>query len=457
MEGGRNRIEEAHVIVFPFPIQGHINPMIQFSKRLASKGIKVTLVTTSTLSKSLPSHPETGPIQIRPLYDGLKQGENVNDHETYLKIFERVMPKSLKNLIEEYKNTTSPVKFIVYDCVIPWVLELAQAAGLDGAPFFTQSAAVHYIHYHVYNGGLSSHINGSLVSVPSLPLLRADEMPSLLVNYGCYPALNALNINQSSAFHNAKILFFNTFHSLEQQVLTWMAREWPIKTIGPTIPSMYLDKRLEDDREYGLSMFEPETNACIEWLDSSRIGSVIYVSMGSLACLGEEQMEEIAKGLRASEKNFLWVIRASEESKLPKYYKTEIVGQGLIVNWAPQLAVLAHRAIGCFMTHCGWNSTLEAISLGVPLVAIPQWTDQPTNAKHITDVWKIGVRVKVNEKGIVIKDEVEASIRKVMEGETGREFKCNVDKWKDLAIKAMEQGGSSDRNIDEFVAKLINM
>ncbi|KAG5589098.1 hypothetical protein H5410_039612 [Solanum commersonii] len=54
-------------------------------------------------------------------------------------------------------------------------------------------------------------------------------------------------------------------------------------------------------------------------------------------------------------------------------------------------------SIGCFLTHCGWNSTLESISLGVPMVAIPQWTDQPTNAKLVKDVWEIGVRAKQDE------------------------------------------------------------
>ncbi|KAK9672162.1 hypothetical protein RND81_12G081000 [Saponaria officinalis] len=448
---------QPHILVFPYPIQGHINPMLQFSKRLSSKGIKVTLITTITLSKSLPPQSQSGSIRIRPIDDGLKDGDTIKDHETYLKTFERVIPKSLINLIDEYNNTNKPVTFVVYDCIIPWVLDLTRKKGIDGAPFFTQSAAVHFIHYHVYKGDLSSPIKGDLVSVPKLPLLRAHEMPSLLVNGECYPGLNVINIKQSSGFHDAHMLFFNTIDKLEEQVLKWMSKKWPIKTIGPTIPSKYLDKRLEDDQEYGLSLFEPETNACIQWLDSNEHNSVIYISMGSLASLGEAQMEQLANGLRQCGKKFLWVIRASEESKLPTNFKAEIEEQGLIVNWCPQLAVLAHKAIGCFMTHCGWNSTLEAISLGVPLVAMPQWTDQPTNAKHITDVWRIGVRVKVDEKGIVTKDEVEACVRKVMEGETGVEFKNNVEKLRNVAKDAMEEGGSSDKNIEEFALKLMTM
>ncbi|KAK9672161.1 hypothetical protein RND81_12G080900 [Saponaria officinalis] len=448
---------QPHVLVFPYPIQGHINPMLQFSKRLASKNLNVTLVTTFTLAKSIPPQSQSGSIQIQPIYDGVKEGDSSTHHEAYLKTFERVIPQSLTNLIDEYNNTNKPVTFVVYDCVIPWVLDLTRKMGIDGAPFFTQSAAVHFIHYHVYKGDLSSPIKGDLVSVPKLPLLRAHEMPSLLVNSEKYPGFNALNIHQSSGFDKANILFFNTFDKLEEQVLKWMSKNWPIKTIGPTIPSMYLDKRLEDDIDYGLTMFQPETNACIHWLDSNEPDSVIYISMGSIASLGPHQMEHIANGLRQCGKKFLWVIRASEESKLPMNYKAEVEGQGLIVNWCPQLAVLAHRAIGCFMTHCGWNSTLEAISLGVPLVAMPQWTDQPTNAKHIVDVWKVGVRVKVDEMGIVTKDEVESCVRKVMEGETGIEFRNNVERLRNVAKDAMDEGGSSDKNIEEFASKLMTM
>ncbi|KAL9233149.1 hypothetical protein vseg_008179 [Gypsophila vaccaria] len=235
-----------------------------------------------------------------------------------------------------------------------------------------------------------------------------------------------------------------------------MSEKWPIKTVGPTIPSMYLDKRLEDDIDYGLTMFQPETNACIRW--PTRLSDLhFHGKLGSITSLGRYQMGQLANGLRQSGKNFLWVFRAEEESKLPMNFRDEVDGHGLIVNWCPQLAVLAHRAVRCFMTHCGWNSTLEAISLGVPLVAMPQWTDQPTNAMHIADVWRVGVRVMVDEKGIVMKDEVEACVRKVMDGDTGREFKENVMKLKDVAKEVMQEGGSSDKNIKEFALKLMSM
>ena len=157
-----------------------------------------------------------------------------------------------------------------------------------------------------------------------------------------------------------------------------------------------------------------KSEECMEWLDNKSKGSVIYVSFGSMVPLDKEQMEEIAYGLRDINSYFLWVVRPSEETKLPKDFakKSE---KGLVVTWCSQLKVLAHKAVGCFVTHCGWNSTLETLSLGVPTIAVPQWSDQITNAKFIVDVWKVGIRVPVDEKKIVRCEALKHCIREMME------------------------------------------
>ena len=193
----------------------------------------------------------------------------------------------------------------------------------------------------------------------------------------------------------------------------------------------------------------------MKWLDSKEIGTVVYVSFGSLAALGEEQMEELAWALKRSNSYFLWVVRETETKKLPINFLEETSERGLVVTWCPQLEVLAHKAVGCFMTHGGWNSTLEALSLGVPVVSMPQWSDQATNSKFLMDVWKVGIRVKVDEKGIVTREEIELCIKEVM-GERGTEIKGNAMKWKKLAREALDEGGSSDKNIDDFVAKIVH-
>lgn len=233
-----------------------------------------------------------------------------------------------------------------------------------------------------------------------------------------------------------------------------MAKSWRLGTIGPTVPSRYLDKRLEDDKDYGINLFKPDSSTCMNWLKTKPSSSVVYVSFGSMVELGTEQIEELALGLKGSNCYFLWVVRTSGWSKLPENFIEETYGKGLAVSWCPQLEVLANEAIGCFVTHCGFNSVLEALSLGVPIVAMPQWADQPTNAKYVEDVWKVGIRARPNEKGIVRRETVELCIREVMEGQKGKEIKENANKWKNLAKEAIDESGTSDKNIDELVAKI---
>ncbi|KAH0740117.1 hypothetical protein KY290_033160 [Solanum tuberosum] len=384
---------KAHCLMLPFPFQGHINPMLQFSKCLQSKRVKITIALTKYLLKNMKEL--TTSVSIEAISDGYDDGgrDQAGSFVAYVTRFKEVGSDTLSQLIQKLANSECPVNCIVYDPFLPWAVEVARKFGLVSAAFFTQNCAVDNIYYHVHKG-----------------------------------------------------------------IIDWMSKLYPIKTIGPTIPSMYLDKRLHDDKEYGLSIFKPMTNECLNWLNHQPISSVLYVSFGSFAIVEAEQMEELAWGLKNSNNNFLWVVRSTEEPKLPKDFLEELTSEkGLVVPWCPQLQVLEHESIGCFLTHCGWNSILEAISLGVPMVAMPQWTDQPTNAKFVKDVWEIGVRAKQDEKGIVRREVIEECIKLVMEEEKGKLIRENAKKWKEMARNAVDEGGSSDKNIEEFVSKLVTI
>ncbi|KAK4349515.1 hypothetical protein RND71_032270 [Anisodus tanguticus] len=374
-------------------MQGHINPMLQFSKRLQSKGVKITIAPTKSFLKTMKELPT--PVSIEAISDGYDDGglDEAGSYAVYITRFKEVGLDTLSQLIQKLRNCGCPVNCIVYDPILPWAVEVAKKFGLVSAAFFTQNCTVDNIYYYVDKG-----------------------------------------------------------------VIDWMANIYPMKTIGPTIPSMYLDKRLPDDKEYGMSLFKPMANECLNWLNRQPISSVVYVSFGSMAKLEAEQMEELAWGLKNSNKNFLWVVRSTEEPKLPKNFLDELASEkGLVVSWCPQLQVLEHKSIGCFLTHCGWNSTLEAISLGVPMVTMPQWSDQPTNTKLVQDVWEMGIKAKQDEKGIVRREVIEECIKLVMEEEKGNVIRGNAKKWKELARNAMDEGGSSDKNIEEFVSKLMTI
>ncbi|KAL5583564.1 hypothetical protein UlMin_016006 [Ulmus minor] len=439
--------EKGHVLALPFPAQGHINPMFQFSNRLVSKGLKVTLLVAFLINPESILH-QAGKIKVETISDPT-QGEALKKIEGFLEFFQEVVSINLGQVIEKQRNMGNPISCLVYDSVLPWALDIAKQFGLIAAPLFTQPCAVNAIYFNFHEGLLrmpeEEDSKSGLISMAGLPQLEISDLPSFFSDVKSYPTMLGHMTRQFSNFREADCILVNTFESLEEEVVSCMASQWPpFKNIGPTIPSMYLDKRIKDDKDYEVSLFKQEAETCRKWLDIKEDGSVVYVAFGSMAASGEEEMKELAWGVKNSNKHFLWVVRESEMEKLPRNFieETKAGEKGVVVSWCPQLEVLAHRAAGCFVTHCGWNSTLEALCLGV---AIPQWTDQPTNAKFVMDVWRVGIRVKVDEKGKATRKEIEKCIRLVMEGERGLEIKRNSEKLKQLAKEAVDEGGSFDK------------
>ncbi|KAL3835109.1 hypothetical protein ACJIZ3_009845 [Penstemon smallii] len=436
---------KSHILAIPFPLQGHINPMIQLCKRLVSKTINVTLVTTASISKSIQIQATNNLINIETVPDlTINENEHLDLYEIFIQSFKASITTGLLEIIQKQnRNSGFHYKAILYDSVIPWTLDIAREQGLKGAVLFTQPCTVCSLFYHLGKGTLEiPHDENTEVSLPGMPVLRLKDLPSLVYDTSSYPSLLRLLIDQFSTFEKADWRLFNTFDKLEDEILKWMANQYPILTIGPTIPSMYIDKRLQGNYDYGLSFFKPNSDeSCMKWLDTKEDHS--------------KQMNELYEGLINTGYNFLWVVKDPKESKLPQDFISNPTEQGLIVNWCAQLEVLSHRAIGCFITHCGWNSTLEALSLGVPMVAMPQWTDQTTNAKLIADVWGVGVRVKSDENGIVSREEIVACVKNVMEGERGIEMRRNAMNLKNLAIESVGEGGSSDKNATDFAMELL--
>ncbi|KAG5589082.1 hypothetical protein H5410_039596 [Solanum commersonii] len=441
---------KAHCLILPFPGQGHINPMLQFSKRLQSKRVKITIATTKYFLKTMQELPTS--VSIEAISDGYDDGgfHQAGTFVAYITRFKEVGSDTLSHLIQKLANSGCPVNCIVYDPFLPWAVEVAKNFGLISAAFFTQNCAVDNIYYHVHKGviKLPPTQNDEEILIPGFSSSIDASMYLLLLLVPAERIIEMLG-NQFSNLDKVDWVLINSFYELEKEVIDYMSKIYPIKTIGPTIPSMYLDKRLHEDKEYGLSVFKPMTNECLNWLNHQPINSVVYVSFGSITNLEAEQMEELAWGLKNSNNNFLWVVRSTEESKLPKNFLEELtIEKGLVVSWCPQLQ-------NVFST-TGWNST-EAICLGVPMVTMPQWSDQPTNAKLVKDVWEMGVKAKQDEKGIVRREVIEECIKLVMEEEKGKLIRENAKKWKEMARNAVDEGGSSDKNIEEFVSKLMTI
>ncbi|KAL5583553.1 hypothetical protein UlMin_015995 [Ulmus minor] len=459
MENESSRSRPLHVLALPYPGLGHINPLLQFCKRLAhSYGIKATLATTVQLFKINPKLPASSSVQLDTISDGYDNGgvAEAETIEAYQAKLETQGSKTLAELITRHNSSDHPIDCIIYDSFLPWALDVAKQFGITGAVFFTQACTASYIFYCVHHGVLKLPLSPSSfpISVEGLQKLGPQDMPSYVSDVESYPAYREMLLNEFSNAHQAHIVLVNTVYELEKEVVDSMSKVFPMLTIGPTIPSIYSDKRIKDDKNYSFNIYPSDSSIQI-WLNNKPPRSVVYVSVGSWVYLSNKEMEELALGLKATNFYFLWVVRASDEAKLPENFAKETSEKGLIVKWSPQMEVLSNEAVGCFVTHCGWNSIMEALCLGVPMVGIPQLTDQPTDAKIVSEFWKVGVRAKADENGIVGRQEVEFCIREVMsEGERGGEMKKNAQKWRKVAIEAICEGGSSDKNIDQFVSKL---
>ncbi|CAL5063349.1 unnamed protein product [Urochloa decumbens] len=405
-----------HILLLPNPSQGHINPILQFGKRLAARrGVRCTLaVTRFVLSQSgggggeQPATAGGGAVvHVAAVSDGCDRGgfDEVAGVEAYTARLEAVGSETVGALLRSEAALGRPVHALVYDAFLPWAQRVARRHGAASAAFFTQSCAVNVAYGHSRAGLVDAPLvawaggESPPLQLPGLPAgLTPRDLPTFITDPKDRAYLDLL-VNQFSGLDTADHVLVNSFYELQPQESEYMESTWRAKTVGPTVPSAYLDNRLPDDTSYGFHIYTPLTAVTKAWLDARPARSVVYASFGSLAKPDTMQMSEMAEGLYDSGMAFLWVVRASEMLKVPENFADKSKERGLIVTWSPQLEVLAHPAVGCFVTHCGWNSTMEGMGAGVPMVAMPQWSDQTMNAKYIADVWRVGVRVRPDERG----------------------------------------------------------
>ncbi|KAM0058271.1 putative UDP-glucuronosyl/UDP-glucosyltransferase, UDP-glycosyltransferase family [Helianthus debilis subsp. tardiflorus] len=218
-----------------------------------------------------------------------------------------------------------------------------------------------------------------------------------------------------------------------------------LQPIGPLLAR----NRLADQA----GQFLQEDTSCLTWLDQQPPCSVIYVAFGSSTTFNQTQFEELALGLELSNRPFLWVVRPGMTKETatgyPDGYVKRVGSRGRIVKWAPQQKVLAHPSVACFMSHCGWNSTLEGVTNGVPLLCWPHFCDQFQNATYACDIWKTGLEVEKDEEaGIVTRIEIISKVEQLLSDKT---YKVKALEIKEKVTSSVSKGGCSHRNLDGFV------
>ncbi|XP_038888672.1 scopoletin glucosyltransferase-like [Benincasa hispida] len=468
---------ELHMFLFPFMAHGHMIPIIDMAKLFASRGVKITIVTTPlnsiSISKSL--HNSNSLIHLLPLKlpsveaglpDACENADSLPSLHLLPKFFAAttLLQDQLEHALLQYRPHC-----ILADMFFPWTNDVAAKIGIPRLIFQGTSCfshcALEFIRIHEPHKRVLSDTEHFLI-----PYLPGDIKLTKMQ----LPALDPENIENEFSKFIAKVdesvsccygVVVNSFYELEAEYADCYRDVLGRKMwlIGPlSLCNTETQEIIHRGRESAI-----DEDECLKWLDSQKLNSVVYVCFGSLAKFNSVQLKEIAIGLEASGQNFIWVIRkgkeeeeAEERNWLPEGYEQRMEGKGLIIRgWAPQLLILDHPAVGGFVTHCGWNSTLEGVAAGVPMVTWPVGAEQFYNEKLVTEVLKIGVAVGVQKWVKIVGDfvgreAVEKAIRRVMEEEEGEEMRNRARKFAEKAKKAVGEDGSSYLTVDALIVEL---
>ncbi|EFJ13625.1 hypothetical protein SELMODRAFT_234701 [Selaginella moellendorffii] len=428
------------VVVVPLPAQGHTPALIHLSRKLAAEGFSIVIVNVESVHRKIAARWKCSPqLDIR---------------------LESI---PFTSLIGEQGLE---IKCIISDFHAVWTTPVAQKLGVPQVCFWSGSAAWALIDRHV-----PLLVDLEYIPVPGCSL-RGEKMISFIPGMDPFPALDLPYylqefskvpvwslVAKSQRFNNDKWFIANTFEALEPretQAMKQLLGEQNFLAIGPLLP---LD---QEGLEQVVSLEEEELG-CLEWLDSRPEGSVLYISFGSLAVLTQEQFMELALGVESSGISFLWVIRPAflPQGDLPTMeffqgFRDRMVAEkrSIIVPWTPQKRVLSHASIGAFLTHCGWNSIVESVWSGVPMLGWPCHSDQNLNLRLPVESKGIGARVACSSRRmeVVHRERVRAVVRKAIED--GGEMRGAVRELRDLAVAAVVEGGSSNRDMATFVERL---
>ncbi|XP_027350575.1 hydroquinone glucosyltransferase-like [Abrus precatorius] len=466
------RVAPVMVAMLPSPGMGHLIPMIEFAKRVVGyHNLEVTFViptdgppskAQTTVLQALPksiSHTFLPPVSLSDLPPDSKI-------ETLISL---TVLRSLPSLRHAFRSLSAT------HTVAALVVDLFGTDAFDVAAEFNASP---YVFYPSTAMALSVFLH--------LPRLHQEvqceyrELPEPVKIPGCVPVegkdlLDPVQDRKNEAYkwvlHHAKRyaeaegIIENSFLELEpgavKELLKGEPGKPPFYPVGPLV-NMESGGRGERGSE------------CLRWLEEQPHGSVLFVSFGSGGTLSSAQLNELALGLEMSEQRFLWVVRSPNDKVanasyfiaeshvdpfgfLPKGFLERTKGRGLVVSsWAPQPQVLAHGSTGGFLTHCGWNSILESVVNGVPLVAWPLFAEQKMNAVMLTHDIKVALRPTVGDNGLVQRQDIASVVKCLMEGEEGKKLRYRMKDLKEAAAKALAPNGSSTNHISNLALKWTN-
>ncbi|KFK36551.1 hypothetical protein AALP_AA4G138400 [Arabis alpina] len=467
-----------HFVLFPFMAQGHMIPMVDIARLLAQRGVTITIVTTphnagrfkNVLSRAIQSGLPINLMQVKfpSLESGSPEGhENVDMIDS---MESSVSFYKATNMLEEpveklLKDINPRPSCIIGDMCLPYTNRIAKKFGIPKITFHGMCCfnllCIHIMREnHEFWGSIES--DNEYFPVPNFPD-RVEFTKSQLSMVHAGGDWKEFFDEMKEGDKNSYGVIVNTFEELEPAYVRdyKKVKAGKVWSIGP----VSLCNKVGADKAERGNKAAIDQDECTKWLDTKEEGSVLYVCLGSICNLPLSQLKELGLGLEESQRPFIWVIRGWEKyNELVEWisesgYKARIKERGLLIRgWSPQMLILSHPAVGGFLTHCGWNSTLEGITSGVPLITWPLFGDQFCNEKLAVQVLKVGVRAGVEklmrwgeeeEIGVLVdKEGVKKLVEELMgESDDAKERRRRAKELGELAHKAVEEGGTSHSNI----------
>ncbi|KAJ0758785.1 putative hydroquinone glucosyltransferase [Helianthus annuus] len=460
--------KKPHIAIVPSPGMGHLIPMVEFAKRLKNNhNISATFIISNDgpLSTSQNAFLDSLPNGLNYLilppinFDDLPQDTQA---ETRISL---MVTRSLDSLREAFKPLVVETNMVALfvDLFGTDAFDVAIEFGVPPYVFFPSNA-------------MSLSFTFYLPKLDQMVSCEYRDLPEPVQIPGCIPVhgqdlIDPVQDRKNDAYkwmlHNVKRymmaegIVVNTFKELESDALKALLedgagkpRVYPVGPLIQTSSSSHVD---------GLE--------CLRWLDGQPCGSVLYISFGSGGTLSTNQLNELAMGLELSEQKFLWVVRSPNDQPnatyfdshghkdplgfLPKGFLERTQGNGLVVpSWAPQAQILSHNATGGFLTHCGWNSILETLVHGVPVITWPLYAEQKMNALYLTKGLKVAVRPTIGENGIVGHAEIARVVRGLFEGEEVQSIRSRIRDLKNEAANVLREDGCSTKTLEQLASKL---
>ncbi|KAJ4778332.1 Glycosyltransferase [Rhynchospora pubera] len=472
-----------HFLMLPWLAPGHLIPTIDIARLLAEHNAAVTIITTPvnaarikpTIDRS--NAASAGNISLVSLYFpatevGLPEGcENIDLVPSMPLVYNFCQATKLfRQQVSRYIRELAPrVSCIISGMGYVWAVDVAHELGVPcfifhgfGSFALCCSEILHKTKEHE-DEVLVPASSAEPFIISGLPFEFKITRKELPLHFPQSKEMKEIGEEMRSYELAVDGILVNSFEQLEPGYAD-LLQNLSGKKVFTMGPVSVCNTKMMDMEERG-NKPTVSTHRCIQWLDSKKPKSVVYVSFGSTGSFAPKQFKELGLGLLASQWPFVWVIKDIE--KLPEEtliwlrenFEDKNSSRSLLIKgWAPQIAILSHPAVGGFLTHCGWNSTLESVAAGVPVVAWPLYSEQFLNVKLIVDVLKIGVSVGAREAmafrgdkedGIrVWKEDVVKAIEKLMNGEEERK---RVAQLKEKAEMALEKGGSSFLNLESLI------